>query len=61
MWFGLCVQGAHYTLLAKDLCDLRAPDAVSALLSKRFFIHSQLSALGDVQEPALQSLHDECL
>lgn len=60
---GLCVQGTQwdYTQLAKDLCDLHTPDAMTALLSKRVREHSQLSAPGDMQKPTLQSLHDECL
>ena len=60
---GLCVQGTQwdYTQLAKDLCDLHAPEVVTSLLSKRVCEHRQLLAPGDVQEPTLQSLHDECL
>ena len=60
---GLCVQGTQwdYTQLAKDLCDLHAPETVTALLSKRVREHSQLSAPQEVQEPTLQSLHDECV
>ena len=59
----MCVQGTQwdYSQLARDLCDLHMPDALTALLSKRVYEHSQLSAPGDVQELTLQSLHDECL
>lgn len=59
----LCVQGTQwdYSQLAKDLCDLHAPDAMAALLSKRVHEHSQPSAPGDMQKPTLQSLHDKRL
>ena len=60
---GLCVQGSRwdYTQLAKDLCDLHAPETLTALLSKRVREDSQLSAPREVQELRLQSLHDECI
>lgn len=60
------MQGTQweYAQLAKDLCNLHAPEmltVLTALLRKRLEEHSRLSVPEGVQKPTLQSLHDECI
>ena len=51
----------EYAQLAKDLCNLHAPEVLTALLRKHLEQNSKLSAPEGMQEPTLQSLHDECI